>query len=98
MMQLGLTFFPQRESPKEEGDYVIYNQCDGFHIVQARVEDGEFLGFQFWAQPEFITDDSYQAWAKLPGTDALYEAFADKPVNGRSARDVTMERLARQAR
>lgn len=98
-MRLALEFFPQRESPKEDGgDYLLYNQCDGFHVVQAHVTDGEFLGFKFWAQPEFIPDDFYQAWAKLPDTDALYEAFADKPANGRSAHDATMERLARQAR
>lgn len=93
-----LAFKPQAQRPTESGTCVIYNQCDGFHLVEAVVIDGEFCGFRTWAGRDYIGDDFYVAWARMPDSyDALYELFADKPVEGKSAHDVTMERLARQA-
>jgi hypothetical protein len=92
MLSFNLEFRPQRERPTEEGDYLLYNQCDGFHLVQW-CDEMEFHAFD--GTP--ILDDWFQAWAKLPVTHAgLYDVFADKPVGGKSARDVTMERLAAQ--
>jgi hypothetical protein len=93
-----LGFHAQGQSPTEEGDYVLYNQCDGFHCAEARLDpDGSFAGFfTFMGTP--YQDDEYQAWARLPDTDALYERFSDKPTTTMSAHQVMRERLRRQER
>jgi hypothetical protein len=98
-MNFNLIFMPQVQLPHEEGDYVLYNQCDGFHIAEAWFDDGEFLGFRFWAADGYVPDDAFQAWAKLPDPiKQLYDAFADKPIGDLSAHDVAMKRLTLQAK
>lgn len=95
-MKFSLLIKPQAEVPTEAGDYLLYNQCDGFHIVEAHFfEDGSFDGFYSFMGEEF-KDDSYMAWAKLPDTDLMYQVFADKPGDGMSARYATLARLRAQ--
>lgn len=96
-MQVPLEFKHQSERPTEPGDYLLFNQCDGFHIAYANVIDDEFLGFFNWlGDLSEYDDETYVAWARLPESELLYEMFADKPDDGKSAHDVTLERLATQ--
>lgn len=34
-MDFNLNFRPASETPTEPGDYLLYNQCDGYHVVEA---------------------------------------------------------------
>lgn len=77
-MNFELNFRPGQEVPDTEGDYLLYNQCDGYHIAEAWFVDGAFCGFYFWPN-EHVSPRFYCAWAKLPDTTKeLYEAFAEK--------------------
>jgi len=77
-MNFDLKFHPSSEKPTERGDYLLYNQCDGYHIAEARFYDGEFFSFA-WFADGLIDKDFYCAWALLPdGTKTLYDAFAKK--------------------
>lgn len=89
-----LDFKHQSVMPTELGDYVLFNQCDGYHIAEAMFEDDEFLEFRMHCRS--VSADFYQAWAKMPDTNDLYDQFADKPVDGLSAQQVTLNRLAKQ--
>ncbi len=94
-----LDFKPQAETPTTSGDYILYNQCDGYHIAEAmfeRHDGGKFMGFFSFMGHEY-EPDTYQAWALLPDTAKLYELFADKPRDGLSANDVALDRIKRQA-
>lgn len=72
-----LDFRPASERPTEQGDYILYNQCDGYHIVEAWFDDGEFSDFWVFAASKPISKDFYCAWAKLPDTlKDLYPKFA----------------------
>ncbi len=81
-MKLDLDFRPVSEDPTEEGDYVIYNQCDGYHIVESHFEDGEFVDFYFWPFKP-VGKDFYRAWAKLPEASALYGEFSRDAVSAK---------------
>lgn len=71
-----LNFFISSERPTEPGDYLIYNQCDGYHVAEAWFDEGEFQGFYFHAQG-FASPDFYCAWAKLPDSvRTMYDLFA----------------------
>lgn len=73
-----LLFRSADEEPTEPGWYLLYNQCDGFHQVEAWCdEDGEFTGFREWCANDYFPKDGYCAWARLPDTEgALYDTFA----------------------
>ncbi len=63
-MKYALEFFSKDIDPTMDGEYLIINPCDGFHLATAAFdEDGCFCGFY-----EFMRgrDDFYVAWAKLP--------------------------------
>ncbi|MDO8415504.1 MAG: hypothetical protein Q7S87_04765 [Agitococcus sp.] len=77
---LTLNFRPTSEKPTADGDYIIYNQCDGYHVVSAWIIDGEFEGFHFFADKKTIPEDWYCAWALLPcpNDSGLFEKFARK--------------------
>jgi hypothetical protein len=97
-MLFNLEFRPQAENPLVKGQYLLYNQCDGYHKAHARFyKDGTFDGFFTFTGEEF-PPDTYQAWARLPDTQSLYETFGDKPREGMTARQATYERLQAQAR
>lgn len=94
-LQFALLFVHQSTRPTERGTYLLYNQCDGFHLVEAHFDEGRFLGFYDWNGTTPFGEDCYVAWAKLPsGVQVLYPHFADKPRDGMSAREVTLQRLA----
>lgn len=79
-MKFELDFRPASETPTEPGDYLLYNQCDGYHVVEAWFEEGQFLGFYSFASTSPYDTDFYCAWALLPDTiKTLYDAFAKKP-------------------
>lgn len=79
-MNFELKFRPSSEAPTERGDYLLYNQCDGYHVAEGRFDEGEFTGFHFFADPNPISEDFYCAWALLPdGVKTMYDAFAKKP-------------------
>ena len=90
-----LEFHHQSEKPTDEGTYVLYNQCDGFHIAECWLYDGKFEYFN-WFAGERISEDFYAAWAKLPDSLLLYRAFADEPTDTKSAHAVCIERLESQ--
>jgi hypothetical protein len=69
--------------------FVLYNQCDGFHIAFAHWDDeGVFEGFfDFLGRNEF-KDDFYEAWAKLPDcNDVLFPVFGNNPSRAALAHD-----------
>ncbi len=75
-----LIWHPVGEEPDSPGDYILYNQCDGYHIVEGHfyADTGEFDEFRFFAGPS-VTKDFYRAWAKLPeGHTTMYDLFAKK--------------------
>lgn len=75
-MKFDLEFLPNTQTPTEPGDYVLYNQCDGYHIVEASfADDGAFEGFYFFGG-RTVGDDFYRAWAKLPESHTtMFDAF-----------------------
>ena len=78
-MKFDLDFRPVSEEPTEPGDYLLYNQCDGYHIAEAHFDDDEFDAFYSFACTCRYGTDFYRAWAKLPDTiKTLYELFAKK--------------------
>jgi hypothetical protein len=78
-MKFDLDFRPASETPTQPGDYLLYNQCDGYHIAEAWFEDGEFQSFCIWPA-HIVSSDFYCAWALLPDTiKTLYDLFAKKP-------------------
>ena len=71
-----LVFHPASEEPIEAGDYVLFNQCDGFHLAELILTDnGKPDGFAFAADGSYVLRRFYQAWAKLPDTSTLYACF-----------------------
>lgn len=78
-LHCSLDFFPTSTRPLLEGDYVIYNKCDGYHIVEGVEIDGKIV-FQDWGGE--IKDDFYVAWARLPTTELMYERFAKQGREG----------------
>ena len=72
--------------------YLLYNQCDGFHIVFAHWdEDGAFEGFFDFLGDNEYGDDFYEAWAKLPDcNDVLFPVFGSRPSRAalQESRDV----------
>lgn len=78
-----LVFNPVGTVPALAGTYLLYNQCDGFHLVEAWFDEGEFQYFHFWMHMSPIPDDFYVAWAALPdATGLLFQQFARKGVQG----------------
>lgn len=77
-----LVFQPASVAPTERGDYLIYNQCDGYHIVEPFFDDdGDFLAFHTF-MGNFIDPDFYCAWALLPdAVRVMFDAFADRPLS-----------------
>lgn len=78
-------FRPATEQPtKPAGDSMpaalLYNQCDGYHLVFAHfTRQGEFLGFfEFASSVEWLPGTHFCAWTLLPDSAQLYEQFADK--------------------
>jgi hypothetical protein len=60
---------------------LLYNQCDGYHLVFARFtrETGEFEGFFDFMGDSPYPNDFFCAWALLPDTvKELYPVFARK--------------------
>lgn len=73
--EFALNFFPSVQDPTEEGDYLLYNQCDGYHLATAYFDDG-FDCFMSWGGG-VIQTACYQAWAKLPESHTdLFNLFA----------------------
>ena len=79
-MKFDLDFRPASETPTKPGNYLLYNQCDGYHVVEAWFsEDGEFEGFWFFAASRPVSKDFYCAWARLPdAAKTLHDVFAKK--------------------
>lgn len=72
-----LVFHAVGTLPTNAGTYLLYNQCDGYHLVDAWFDDGEFQFFHFWMNRSPITDDFYVAWAELPDTvGSLFSHFS----------------------
>lgn len=96
-MHFNLDFRSQAAIPVVRGNYLLWNQCGGYQQAEARLDEaGGFMGF-FTFMGEYIYDHEYQAWARLPDTACLYEQFGDKPRDGMSAYEVTLDRIKRQA-
>jgi hypothetical protein len=77
-LNFDLEFHQASEEPTEPGDYLLYNQCDGYHVAEAWFPEGEFCGFYFWPH-DHVSPNFYCAWAKLPDTvKTLYDVFAKK--------------------
>jgi Lar family restriction alleviation protein len=73
-----LRFHSSAEYPTEEGDYLLYNQCDGYHFATAYILDGKFDCFMDWNSGVY-EPDWYCAWAKLPESHTdLFDLFASK--------------------
>lgn len=73
--RITLQFRSSKEPPKvaagEEDiycDYLLWNQCDGFHIASLAMfdDDGKFLHFADFMGTETWGPDEFQAWAPLP--------------------------------
>lgn len=78
-MKFELDFRPASEMPKQPGDYLLYNQCDGYHIAEAHFDDGEFDAFYSFACAHRYSKDFYCAWALLPDSvKTMHDAFAKK--------------------
>lgn len=72
-----LEFHPASEDPTEEGDYLLYNQCDGFHLASAWIDGDDFEGFFSFNSHQF-PPDAYCAWARLPESHTeLFALFAN---------------------
>lgn len=95
-----LMFFPTSQKPvrptgiNPTGDYLLYNQCDGYHLAEARWHDnGEFNRFCTF-MGETFEEDFYCAWALLPQTSTvLFSVFARRQSQS-SAPTETIERVA----
>jgi hypothetical protein len=80
-MNFNLDFYPQAKVPIVHGEYLLYNQCDGYHQAAARFDEaGTFIGFFSFMGHEY-EPDTYQAFARLPDTQCLYELFGVKTGN-----------------
>lgn len=74
-----LQFHPAETDPTEEGDYLLYNQCDGYHFASPYFYDGKFEAFMSW-KGSVYEPDWYCAWALLPTSHTtLFDLFAKKP-------------------
>ena len=70
-----LEWHPAHEDATTEGDYLLYNPCDGFHVAElVFLDDGQPDGFVFFGDGD-VGRDFYKAWAKLPDTNFLYGHF-----------------------
>ena len=77
VVSFALVWHPNTMAPLVEGDYILYNRCDGFHIVESTLDDnGDVVGFHFFAGKE-VARDFYTAWALLPTTAFLYRTFVE---------------------
>jgi hypothetical protein len=78
-MKFNLDFHPASDEPTDPGDYLLFNQCDGYHIAEAWFEEnGEFISFA-WFAGGLVSKSFYRAWALLPDTvKTLYDVFAEK--------------------
>jgi len=79
-MNVNLNFKAASVDPIDDGDvfgeYLLYNQCDGYHIAYAHFAEGVFDGFRNFLGTCSYERDFYAAWAKLPDcNDVLYPAF-----------------------
>lgn len=73
-----LEFHPASEHPTEEGDYALYNQCDGYNLASAWFDADGFMGFYTFSSYHIPTD-GYCAWAMLPESHTkLFDLFAEK--------------------
>lgn len=79
-MKFDLDFRPASETPTVPGDYLLYNQCDGYHVVEARFyDDGEFDDFYVFASSCPVSRNFYRAWALLPdAVKTMHGIFARK--------------------
>jgi len=83
-LSVALNFYPVGVAPSKVGPhhtFLLYNQCDGYHIAFGRWdEEGAFEGFfDFLGESEY-RDDFYEAWAGLPDcNDVLFPAFGSRP-------------------
>jgi hypothetical protein len=59
---------------------ILYNQCDGYHMVFARFDvDGTFDGFYDFCGTDQYTEDFYSAWALMPDANSLFASFGKPP-------------------
>ena len=87
LVSFHLEWHPASEDATTEGDYLLYNPCDGFHVAEiVFLDDGQPDGFIFFGGGD-VGRDFYKAWAKLPDTNFLYGHFvkANVLVNGGQA-------------
>ena len=81
-----LTFNPMDVLPTKQCEVLLYNQCDGYHQVEARFWDGEFRGFYTFIGTTPYDPTNFAAWAELPDCNAdLYPVFADPRPFGERA-------------
>lgn len=72
-MRFDLDFRPAAEAPRADDwdqAFLVYNQCDGYHIMYPIWWDEErtdFWGFRSWASTDVVLPyEFYCAWARLP--------------------------------
>jgi hypothetical protein len=82
--RLILQFRSSKEPPRPAAgeddiycEYLLWNQCDGFHIASlALFDDGKFVGFSHFMGSPTWSPDEFQAWAPLPEVgDFAYRAL-----------------------
>lgn len=64
-----LVFSPSTSKPveAEDNEYLLLNQCDGYHLATAMFDDqGAFECFHVFGTNIYSDGDFYCAWAKLP--------------------------------
>jgi hypothetical protein len=81
-----LQFHSMDVIPAKQCEVLLYNQCDGYHQVEARFWDGEFQGFYTFIGTTPYDPANFAAWAELPDCNAdLYPVFADPRPFGERA-------------
>lgn len=81
-----VTFHSMDVIPTKQCEVLLYNQCDGYHQVEARVWDGEFQGFYTFIGDRPLPPEWFAAWAELPDCNAdLYPVFGDPRPFGERA-------------
>ena len=68
------------ETPPQEGDYILFNQCDGYHLVEAWFgEANVFEGFYRFGSVYKFPREAYCAWALLPDTvTTMFQRFVEE--------------------
>lgn len=55
--------------------FIALNPCDGYHVVVAEYDNGNFEYFRGFADVDPLPDGFYIAWKVLPEANELIEVF-----------------------